>query len=68
VGIWHKVLGEAMNKRLNHITELIEAYGLDRILEDNQITLPEALDILDELGFVCLEQYGDCDVDSSIYD
>jgi len=48
-----------MNKRLEHITELIERYGLDRILEDHQITLPEALDILDELGFVCLDIYDD---------
>jgi len=54
-----------MNKRLDHITELIDLYGLDRILEDSQITLAEALDILDELGFVCLEQYNDCDVDDN---
>lgn len=52
-----------MNKRLDHITELIECYGLDRILEDAQITLPEALDILDELGFICLDMYDDPDVD-----
>jgi len=57
-----------MNKRLDHITELIDLYGLDRILEDSQITLAEALDILDELGFVCLEQYGDCDVDDNFLD
>jgi len=57
-----------MNKRLDHITELIDLYGLDRILEDSQITLAEALDILDELGFVCLEQYGDYDVDDDILD
>jgi len=48
-----------MNKRLEHITELIELYGLDRILEDHQITLPEVMDILDELGFVCLDVYDD---------
>ena len=57
-----------MNKRLEHITELIELYGLERILEDSQITLAEVLDILDELGFVYLDQYDDCDVDDDILD
>lgn len=52
-----------MNKRLEHITELIECYGLDRILEDHHITLPEVLDILDELGFLHLDMYDDPDVD-----
>lgn len=57
-----------MNKRLDHITELIDLYGLDRLLQDSQITLAEAMDILDELGFVCLEQYDDCDVDDNLLD
>jgi len=57
-----------MNKRLDNITELIEAYGLDRILEDAQITLPEALDILDELGFLHLDIYDGCDVGADILD
>jgi hypothetical protein len=57
-----------MSKRLEHISELIELYGLDRILEDNQITLPEALDILDELGFLHLDIYDGCDVGANILD
>ena len=39
------------------ISELIEMYGLDRILEDNQMSLVEAVDILVELGYLNLEQY-----------
>ena len=58
----------SVRKRLELITELIELYGLERILEDSQITLAEALDILDELGFVYLDQYDDCDVDDDILD
>jgi len=46
-----------MSNRLEQIEEALETYGLGRILEDAQITLPEALDILDELGFVCLDCY-----------
>jgi len=57
-----------MNKRLAHITELIDLYGLDRLLEDSQITLAEALDILDELGFLHLDLYDGCDVDSTFLD
>jgi hypothetical protein len=57
-----------MNKRLEHITELIELYGLDRILEDHQITLPEVMDILDELGFVCLDIYDDDTLGDVPYD
>ena len=55
-------------KRLEHITELIDLYGLERILEDSQVTLAEALDILDELGFVYLEQYDACYVGDDILD
>jgi len=57
-----------MNKRLNHLTELVEAYGLERILEDAQITLPEVLDILDELGFLHLGIYDGCDVGTDTLD
>ncbi len=45
--------------RQDKIEELLENYGLERILEDNQLTLREALDILEELGFLNLEMYYD---------
>jgi len=39
------------------IVEILDLYGLERILEDNYIDLPDAISILEELGFVCLEMY-----------
>lgn len=36
---------------------ILEAYGLDRILEDNQMELVEILEILNDLGYLDLEQY-----------
>jgi len=39
------------------LQDILDRYGLDRILEDNQLKLTEALDILEELGFLCLEMY-----------
>ena len=51
------------------IYDCLERYGLDRILEDNQITLLDCLDILEELGFICLEMYEDEELpDSEPYD
>lgn len=41
----------------NQIAEILELYGLERILEDNQITLVEAIEILEELQFLDLEMY-----------
>jgi len=38
---------------------ILEAYGLDRILEDNQMELVDILDILNDLGYLDLEQYED---------
>ena len=38
---------------------ILEAYGLDRILEDNQMELVDILDILNDLGYLDLEQYYD---------
>lgn len=46
-----------MNKRLEYITELIETYGLEQILCDAELTLPQALDLLDELGYLYLDLY-----------
>lgn len=48
---------EDPEKRLEFIQELVEIYGLERILEDNRLCLSEALDILDELGFLYLDMY-----------
>ena len=54
-----------MNKRLEYITELIETYGLEQILCDAELTLPQVLDLLDELGYLYLEQYeGEVNADS----
>lgn len=46
-----------MNKELKHITELLDRYGLEQILEDNEITVEKCLQILDELGYVYLDMY-----------
>lgn len=36
---------------------ILEAYGLDIILEDNNISLVEVIDILVDLGYLELEMY-----------
>jgi len=41
------------------IEELLERYGLDRMLEDNYISLSEALQLLEDLGYINLEMYVD---------
>lgn len=43
------------------VTEILEAYGLERILEDHHMDLPFVLDLLNELGYINLEQYIDED-------
>ena len=43
--------------REDFIKDVLMGYGLNRILEDNGLSLIEALDILDELGFVYLDMY-----------
>ena len=43
------------------IVELLERYGLEWILDDNGLLPEEALDILDELGFIDLCKYSDND-------
>lgn len=39
------------------IFEILEQRGLDNILEEHYMTLPFALSILDELGYLDLERY-----------
>jgi len=51
----------------DEITHLLDLYGIDRILEDNQWTLPEMLDLLEELGYICLDMYVS-DVDDNLLD
>lgn len=43
--------------REDFIKDVLMGYGLNRILEDNGLSLIEAIDILDELGFVYLDMY-----------
>jgi len=39
------------------IEVILERYGLERILEDNRVTLLEIVDILEQLGYINLEMY-----------
>ena len=48
---------ERMDKQ--YISRLLSQYGLRQILADSSITIVEALEVLEELGFIDLEQYGD---------
>lgn len=41
------------------VEELVDAYGLERILQDSETDLIECLQILDELGYIYLEMYND---------
>jgi len=43
--------------RKEEVEYILEAYGLDRILEDNQMGLVDILEILNDLGYIDLEQY-----------
>ena len=46
------------------ITELLDKYGIERILEDNQWKTYEILEILEELGYIHLDMYLDPDFDT----
>ena len=46
-----------MLKGKQYISYLIQRYGVRQILADNNITIVEAFEVLDELGFIDLEQY-----------
>lgn len=47
----------------DRVETILETYGIERILEDNNRTLVELIEILEELGYLCLEFYDDPDVD-----
>lgn len=47
------------DKTYEEVLDLIEAYGFETILTDNNIKQAEALMLLDELGFLDLEMYED---------
>ena len=47
------------DRSYDEVLDLLEAYGIDRILEDSQTDMPSVLMVLDELGFVELEMYDD---------
>ena len=46
------------------ITDLLDKYGIERILEDNQWKTYEILEILEELGYIHLDMYLDPDFDT----
>jgi len=46
-----------MLKGKQYISYLIQRYGVRQILADSNTTIVEAFEILDELGFIDLEQY-----------
>ena len=47
------------DRSYDEVLDLLETYGIDRILEDSQTDMPSVLMVLDELGFVELEMYDD---------
>jgi hypothetical protein len=46
-----------MLKGKQYINYLIQKYGVRQLLADSSFTIVEALEVLDELGFIDLEQY-----------
>lgn len=48
-----------VDRSYDEVLDLLETYGIDRILEDSQTDMPSVLIVLDELGFVELEMYDD---------
>lgn len=45
----------------DEIQEILSSRGLDTILVDNYLTLPFALSVLNDLGYINLEQYEEVD-------
>ena len=45
----------------DEIQEILSSRGLDNILEENYLTLPFALSVLNDLGYINLEQYEETD-------
>ena len=46
----------------DQILEILDLRGLDTILEENYMSLPFALGLLNDLGYLDLEQYIDSEV------
>lgn len=43
--------------KIDRIAEILELYGLERVLEDNRTNLVEIMDILIDLGYLDLDMY-----------
>lgn len=43
--------------KLEEVRDILEAYGIDRILEDNRMTLADVIDIMTDLGYLHLDMY-----------
>ena len=47
------------DRSYDEVLDLLETYGIERILEDSNTDIPSVLIVLDEIGFVELEMYDD---------
>lgn len=47
------------DRSYDEVLDLLETYGIERILEDSNTDMPSVLIVLDEIGFVELEMYDD---------
>lgn len=47
---------------VKEVEELLELYGLERILEDNRTSITEIVDILIDLGYLDLDMYLEEDI------
>ena len=46
-----------MYQETKRVRRILETYGLDRILEDNDITIEQVVTLLEDLGYLYLEMY-----------
>lgn len=51
----------------SEIEEILEQYGLDRVLEDNQTNLVEVMGILEQLGYIYLDMYLPTDANHDLF-